>query len=191
MVRASPGNLAAIADWKSNAPSASSTIAAAAAIEDVSMASVRRAPANTFDSGWSRITFHAGAAEVAKAAAGAALDKIDAAVQSKVDQVMGPINKIQGQMEQIGKGMEAVANGDLGAAVVAGIRGRQRRVDLHRLERALLGVEFVHGDRRVELVDHVHVRPRRMKVGVPGRRARAARSRRQISRGNSSTAGSP
>ena len=56
------------------------------------------------------------AAEVAKAAAAQAMEKIDAAVQSKVDQVMGPINGLQSQMQQIGSGMQAVANGDLGAA---------------------------------------------------------------------------
>ena len=56
------------------------------------------------------------AAEIAQAKAAEALGKIDAAVQSKVDQVMGPVNALQGQMEQIGAGMQAVANGDLGAA---------------------------------------------------------------------------
>jgi type VI secretion system secreted protein VgrG len=56
------------------------------------------------------------AAEVAKAKAAEALAKIDAAVQSKVDQVMGPINNLTAQAQQIGQGMQAVANGDLGAA---------------------------------------------------------------------------
>lgn len=56
------------------------------------------------------------AAEVAKAAAGQAMDKINAAVQSRVDQAMAPINGLQHQMQQIGAGMEAVANGDMGGA---------------------------------------------------------------------------
>ncbi|MFT3764956.1 MAG: type VI secretion system tip protein TssI/VgrG [Minicystis sp.] len=56
------------------------------------------------------------AAEIAQAKAAEVMGKIDAAVQSKVDQVLGPINAVQGQMEQIGQGMQAVANGDLGAA---------------------------------------------------------------------------
>ncbi|MEO7330840.1 MAG: type VI secretion system tip protein TssI/VgrG, partial [Minicystis sp.] len=55
-------------------------------------------------------------AEVAQAVAAEAMGKIDAAVQSKVDQVMGPINGLQSQMQQIGAGMQAVADGDLGAA---------------------------------------------------------------------------
>jgi type VI secretion system secreted protein VgrG len=56
------------------------------------------------------------AAEVAQAVAAEALNKIDAAVQSKVDQVMGPVNALQNQMDQIGAGMQAVADGNLGAA---------------------------------------------------------------------------
>jgi type VI secretion system secreted protein VgrG len=56
------------------------------------------------------------AAEIAKAAAGQALNQINAAVQSKVDQAMGPINGLQQQMAQIGAGMQAVANGDMGGA---------------------------------------------------------------------------
>jgi type VI secretion system secreted protein VgrG len=56
------------------------------------------------------------AAAAAQAVAAKAMSKIDAAVQSKVDQVMGPINGVQAQMEQIGAGMQAVADGDLGAA---------------------------------------------------------------------------
>ncbi len=56
------------------------------------------------------------AAEVAKAAAGEAMKKIDAAVQAKVDQAMAPINGLQNQMAQIGAGMQAVANGDMGGA---------------------------------------------------------------------------
>jgi type VI secretion system secreted protein VgrG len=56
------------------------------------------------------------AAEVAKAAAGEAMKQINAAVQSRVDQAMAPINGLQQQMSQIGAGMQAVANGDLGGA---------------------------------------------------------------------------
>ncbi|MEO5726408.1 MAG: type VI secretion system tip protein TssI/VgrG, partial [Byssovorax sp.] len=56
------------------------------------------------------------AAEVAKAAAGKAMDQINAAVQAKVDQAMAPITGLQQQMAQIGAGMEAVANGDMGGA---------------------------------------------------------------------------
>lgn len=59
------------------------------------------------------------AIEVAQAAAGAAMAQINAAVQAKVDQVMGPINELTAQVEQIGAGMEALRQGDLGA--VAGI----------------------------------------------------------------------
>jgi type VI secretion system secreted protein VgrG len=59
------------------------------------------------------------AIEVAQAAAGAAMAQINAAVQAKVDQVMGPINEMTAQIEQIGAGMEALRQGDLGA--VAGI----------------------------------------------------------------------
>lgn len=56
------------------------------------------------------------AAEVARAAAGQAMDQINAAVQARVDQAMAPITGLQQQMQQIGAGMEAVANGDLGGA---------------------------------------------------------------------------
>jgi type VI secretion system secreted protein VgrG len=56
------------------------------------------------------------AAEVAKAAAGEAMKQIDAAVQAKVDQAMAPINGLQKQMAEIGAGMQAVANGDMGGA---------------------------------------------------------------------------
>jgi type VI secretion system secreted protein VgrG len=54
--------------------------------------------------------------EAAQAKAGEVMAKVDAAVQSKVDQVMGPINKLQGQVQDLGAGMKAVANGDLGQA---------------------------------------------------------------------------
>jgi type VI secretion system secreted protein VgrG len=56
------------------------------------------------------------ATEAAQAAAAKQLQKLDAAVQSKVDQVMGPINELQGQVRAVGDGMNAVSNGDLGAA---------------------------------------------------------------------------
>jgi type VI secretion system secreted protein VgrG len=56
------------------------------------------------------------AAEIAQAKAAEVLAKVDAAVQSKVDQVLGPVKAMQSKMEDIGKGMQAVANGDLGAA---------------------------------------------------------------------------
>ena len=61
----------------------------------------------------------------AEAKAGEVMAKIDAAVQSKVDQVMGPINKLQGQVQALGAGMQAVANGDLGhaAPLLAGAAG--------------------------------------------------------------------
>jgi len=52
---------------------------------------------------------------VAEAAAGAAMEKINAAVQDRVDQVMAPINELTAQVEQIGAGMEALQNGDLSA----------------------------------------------------------------------------
>jgi len=56
------------------------------------------------------------AAEIVQAKAAEVLAKVDAAVQSKVDQVMGPVKAMQSKMEDIGAGMQAVANGDLGAA---------------------------------------------------------------------------
>jgi type VI secretion system secreted protein VgrG len=59
------------------------------------------------------------AIEVAQAAASAALDRVNAAVQSRVDQVMAPINDLTSQVSAIGEGMQAVADGDLGA--IAGI----------------------------------------------------------------------
>ncbi|NUP06744.1 MAG: type VI secretion system tip protein VgrG [Polyangiaceae bacterium] len=59
------------------------------------------------------------AIQAAQAAASAALDRVNAAVQSRVDQVMAPVNNMTAQMDQIGAGMQAVANGDMGA--VAGL----------------------------------------------------------------------
>jgi type VI secretion system secreted protein VgrG len=55
------------------------------------------------------------AIEAAQAAAAKALDKVNAAVQSKVDQVMGPVNELTAKANAISEGMQAVANGDLGA----------------------------------------------------------------------------
>ena len=65
------------------------------------------------------------AAEIATAKAGEALAAIDAAVQSKVDQAMGPINARTSQAEALGDGMRAVAGGDLGGAapLMAGAAG--------------------------------------------------------------------
>jgi type VI secretion system secreted protein VgrG len=59
------------------------------------------------------------ATEVAQAAAARELQKLDAAVTAKVNQVMGPINQLQGQVQAVSSGMEAVGNGDLGAAAGA------------------------------------------------------------------------
>lgn len=59
------------------------------------------------------------ATEAAQAEAQQQLAKLDAAVSEKVDQVMGPINELQSQVEQVSQGLEAVSNGDLGAAADA------------------------------------------------------------------------
>ena len=50
------------------------------------------------------------------AEAGKALGKLDAAVSSKVGQVMGPINQIQSQAQAVGNAMQSVGNGNLAAA---------------------------------------------------------------------------
>ncbi len=55
------------------------------------------------------------AIEAAQAAASVAMARVNAAIQSRVDQVMGPINDLTGQLDAIGEGMQAVADGDLGA----------------------------------------------------------------------------
>ena len=59
------------------------------------------------------------ATETAKAEAQQALQQLDAAVQGKVDQVMGPINAIQSTVGNIQAGMSAVGNGNLSGAVTA------------------------------------------------------------------------
>ena len=55
------------------------------------------------------------AIEAAQAAASQAMERINGAIQSRVDQAMAPVNDLLGQAEQISAGMEAVANGDVGA----------------------------------------------------------------------------
>jgi type VI secretion system secreted protein VgrG len=47
------------------------------------------------------------------------MKQLDAAVASKVNQVMGPIKDVQAKAENIGKAMDAVSKGDLGAAAGA------------------------------------------------------------------------
>ena len=59
------------------------------------------------------------ATDAAKAEAQKAMKQLDAAVKSKVDQVMGPIKDVQAKAENIGKAMDAVSKGDLGAAAGA------------------------------------------------------------------------
>lgn len=56
------------------------------------------------------------ATEAAQAAAAKQLQKLDAAVTAKVNQVMGPINQLESQVQAVSQGMDALANGDLGAA---------------------------------------------------------------------------
>jgi len=55
------------------------------------------------------------AIEAAQAAASEAMDRINGAIQSRVDQAMAPINDLTSQVEALGAGMEAAQNGDLGA----------------------------------------------------------------------------
>jgi type VI secretion system secreted protein VgrG len=59
------------------------------------------------------------ATDAAKAEAAKAMKQLDAAVASKVNQVMGPIKDVQAKAENIGKAMDAVSKGDLGAAAGA------------------------------------------------------------------------
>ena len=59
------------------------------------------------------------ATDAAKAEAAKAMAQLDAAVASKVDQVMGPINDVQAKAAAVGDAMNAVSNGDLGAAAGA------------------------------------------------------------------------
>ncbi len=56
------------------------------------------------------------ATEAAKAEAAQAMQQLDQAVASKVDQVMGPINDVIGQANQVGAAMNAMSQGNLGAA---------------------------------------------------------------------------
>jgi type VI secretion system secreted protein VgrG len=56
------------------------------------------------------------AAEIATAKADEVLGKVNAAVEDKVNQVMGPINAVTSKVQALGQGMQDVANGDLGAA---------------------------------------------------------------------------
>ena len=62
------------------------------------------------------------AVEIAQAQAAKALDKVNSAVQSKVDQVMGPINNLTSKAEALGGAMKAIQNGDATAipALIAG-----------------------------------------------------------------------
>jgi type VI secretion system secreted protein VgrG len=55
------------------------------------------------------------AIDAAQAAAHAAMDRVNAAIQSRVDQAMGPVQGLTAQAEQLGAGMEAIRQGDLGA----------------------------------------------------------------------------
>jgi type VI secretion system secreted protein VgrG len=55
------------------------------------------------------------AVEFLTAKANEALDKVEAHVQGAVDQALGPVNNLAAQANQIGQGMQAVANGDVSA----------------------------------------------------------------------------
>ena len=57
--------------------------------------------------------------EAAQAEAEKALKQLDKAVEAAVDQVMGPINAVEQQAEQVKAGMDAVAKGDLSGAADA------------------------------------------------------------------------
>ena len=59
------------------------------------------------------------ATDAAKAAAEEQMQKLDAIVSAKVDQMLGPIKDIQDKAEKIGAAMDAVGKGDLGAAASA------------------------------------------------------------------------
>jgi type VI secretion system secreted protein VgrG len=60
------------------------------------------------------------AIEAAQAAASQAMDQINGAIQSRVDQAMAPINNLTSQVEALGAGMEAARNGDLGSLASMG-----------------------------------------------------------------------
>jgi type VI secretion system secreted protein VgrG len=57
--------------------------------------------------------------DAAKAEAAKAMQQLDQAVSAKVDQVMGPIQGLQAQAENVGAAMNAVSQGDLSAAAGA------------------------------------------------------------------------
>jgi type VI secretion system secreted protein VgrG len=57
--------------------------------------------------------------DAAKAEAAKAMQQLDQAVSSKVEQVMGPIRDVQAKAEAVGTAMNAVSNGDLSAAAGA------------------------------------------------------------------------
>jgi type VI secretion system secreted protein VgrG len=59
------------------------------------------------------------ATDAAKAEAAKAMQQLDQAVSAKVNQVMGPIQGLQAQAENVGAAMNAVSRGDLGAAAGA------------------------------------------------------------------------
>lgn len=65
------------------------------------------------------------AAELATAKAGEVMAQIDGAVQSRIDQVMAPVNALQAHAQTLQAGMEAVRGGDLGgtAGLLAGAAG--------------------------------------------------------------------
>ncbi len=60
------------------------------------------------------------AIEAAQAAASQAMDQINGAIQSRVDQAMAPINNLTSQVEALGAGMEAARNGDVGGLASLG-----------------------------------------------------------------------
>ncbi len=55
------------------------------------------------------------AVEIAQAQAAKALEKVNGAIQSKVDQVMGPINNLTSKAQSLGSAMQAIQNGDASA----------------------------------------------------------------------------
>jgi type VI secretion system secreted protein VgrG len=59
------------------------------------------------------------ATDAAKAEAAKAMQKLDQAVASKVDQVMGPIQGVAAKAQEVGAAMDAVSGGNLGAAANA------------------------------------------------------------------------
>jgi type VI secretion system secreted protein VgrG len=59
------------------------------------------------------------ATAAAQAEAAKAMQSLDQAVSSKVDQVMGPINDVAAQAGQVGAAMDAVSNGNFGAMASA------------------------------------------------------------------------